>query len=268
MSNSDGSDGFAFGTLKLSGVTIRRLVLGILVALGVAGVFGTWAFGRHEASIRERAYPIPAIQNAKPEEKALQVQAREVATAEAALEISIFQLALSVAGVFGVGFTIYYAHRAWREAERSSVAATASIEHLRVIERAYAYGTAVPSILKTMGQTTIDLDVRVSNHGKTPARIREVRCGVFPILAGGLVAHPTVPDYSQALLLLTDTIFGAGNENAIMTIDNMPLAGAAYGQILYDDVFGKRQFSRFFITYDAVKREVATIHSEPWNDCS
>jgi len=61
----------------------------------------------------------------------LQVQAREAAIAEDALAVSFAQLALSIAGVFGVGLTIYYAHKAWKESERSANAAHDTLEDAR-----------------------------------------------------------------------------------------------------------------------------------------
>ncbi|MBL8774260.1 MAG: hypothetical protein JNK30_22920 [Phenylobacterium sp.] len=102
--------------------------------VGVAFVVVALDWGRQETALRERAYPIPQPEcssDAECAEKALQVQAREAATAEAALEVAVFQLALSLAGVIAVGFTIFYAHRAWKEAERSADAAHESLQDAR-----------------------------------------------------------------------------------------------------------------------------------------
>lgn len=91
--------------------------------VSIALIGGTLDWAARVAEVRERTYPIPQTQCEKDhtcEEKALQVQAREAVTAEAALQVSFYQLTLSLVGIIGVGFTVYYAHGAWLESRRSA----------------------------------------------------------------------------------------------------------------------------------------------------
>jgi hypothetical protein len=98
---------------------LRQLVFGILLIMAV----GAAAFPLNRCSeigsIRERDYPIPDTKCRSEEqcaEKAVEIQAREAVTADAALEVMFAQLALGIVGVLGVGCTVFYAHRAWRAA--------------------------------------------------------------------------------------------------------------------------------------------------------
>lgn len=106
----------------------------MLAAIAVCAIASTLAWGVQSRLIRDHSYAVPSphcANDADCAEKALQIQAREASIAEDALAVSFMQLALSVAGVFGVGLTIYYAHKAWRESERSAAAAQAALDDAR-----------------------------------------------------------------------------------------------------------------------------------------
>lgn len=78
------------------------------------------------ARVRERAYPIPSThcqQSKDCDERAVQLEAREAVTADGAFDVALGQLALSFLGIGGVGFTLYYAHRAFVETQNSAAAA-------------------------------------------------------------------------------------------------------------------------------------------------
>jgi hypothetical protein len=158
-----------------------------------------------------------------------------------------------------------------RAADAAQRHADAVEQQLKVVERAYAYGAVEPEQLTTFSQQTVKLNIIVSNNGKTPARIRELCIGVFPEIAEGMVPHPTQPDYTHAKRYPTDTIFGSADSGPIGSIDDAPLRGIGYGQIIYDDIFGVRHFSRFFMKYDATNRTGGTVAGSPdydaWNDC-
>jgi hypothetical protein len=85
-------------------------------------------------ALREHAYPIPeqsCERDGKCDQKALQIQAREAVTADAAFDVALGQLVASVLGVFGVIYTVVYARQAWKEAQRSADAAHEALEHAR-----------------------------------------------------------------------------------------------------------------------------------------
>lgn len=220
---------------------------------------------------RERAYPIAYTEcsnDTECAEKALQIQAREAAIAEAAVEVAVFQFALAAASIFLIGLTAFYAHRAWVEARTSAEAATAGIDHLKVIERAYLYG-GVETAPLVSGQATVELRFNVANHGKTPARLREFWLGVFPPVGGGLIAYPTSPDYSRAKHFICDTIFSAGEGAAVIhRWRGAPPQGIAYAQLQYQDVFGQTQISRFALRYDAVAMTADIEGGDEWNHCT
>ena len=111
---------------------LRRLILGAIAAAAVLGAGIILQQGAVFRAIRERAYPIPSGECHKAgncDEKALQVQNREAQTADAAFDVALFQFALGLLGLGGVGFTVYYARQAWKEAERSATAAREALEH-------------------------------------------------------------------------------------------------------------------------------------------
>jgi hypothetical protein len=79
-----------------------------------------WGAGATRNGLRERGYPIPSrhCQQAKDcDEKALQIGAREAVTSDAGFDVALGQLVASVLGIFGVGYTVFYARLAWKEAQ-------------------------------------------------------------------------------------------------------------------------------------------------------
>ncbi len=109
-----------------------RLALGVGVAIAVMVGATVWLTGQEAARFRDSAYPITrdrCCQYKQPDAKALEIQAREAVTADNAYDVALFQAALGAAGLAGLGLTVYYAQRAWREAQRSADAAQKAIEH-------------------------------------------------------------------------------------------------------------------------------------------
>lgn len=101
----------------------RGLFVGVLIVVGVAlfGITLTW--GANVVDRRDRLYPMPTPHcsaDRSCEEKVLQIAAREAVTSDAAAQLALWQLVLSGLGIVGVGLTVYYAHQAWREAQRSA----------------------------------------------------------------------------------------------------------------------------------------------------
>lgn len=172
MVSDGGSESYRRDRAALGGL-VGAIIF--MVAIGMISAALNW--GSSTRSIRERAYPIPATQcqqDKSCEEKALQIEAREAVTADVTLDVAFMQLALSLAGVFAVGATLYYAHKAWREAERSANAATKALNQdarQSVHElRAYVFIDTV-NILGPIrpGSPIPDIEISFRNSGQTPA---------------------------------------------------------------------------------------------------
>lgn len=104
---------------------IGRLVLlwGLLGALTVAASALTVGWGLSVRAVDQQTYPIPSRECAADkscEQKAVQIAARQAAIDDTAAMFALYQLALSVAGFVGLGLTFFYAHKAWKEAQRSA----------------------------------------------------------------------------------------------------------------------------------------------------
>jgi hypothetical protein len=124
MSRRNGRKLSSAGRLVLALIAVGGIVVAVLVA-------NAWV---DTTAFRERAYPIPKTECQKAEscdERALEIQAREAVTADAALDVALGQLVASIIGVIGVGYTVFYARQAWKESERSADAASEALEHTR-----------------------------------------------------------------------------------------------------------------------------------------
>lgn len=135
---------------------------------------------------------------------------------------------------------------------------------MTVVERAYVFGGI--DALTSTEDGRIKIGIVAYNHGKTPARIRTMRYGVFGTDGNGMIIWPTNADYSQAETHTTDTILGAGREGPLITYSGISPRGILYGQISYDDIFKVKHFSRFCIQYDSLKSEATTAGNETWNE--
>jgi hypothetical protein len=159
-----------------------------------------------------------------------------------------------------------------KSADAAVMAAQAALRHadgiekqLSVVERAYVFGGTV--FTSTAGATFshVDLPIIIKNHGKTPARVKSIKFGVFSPDAHGNYAYPNKPDYTGATMKKMDTIFSSGEGGTIINFRQQPLIGIIYGEIIYDDIFGFEHFSRFFFHYDAVNRLVNFSGDPEWN---
>lgn len=157
------------------GNALRRVIGAAIVLASVFLISSVLNWSSSTRALRERAYPIPDIQCAKDhicDQKALAISTREAITADAALDVAFVQLALSVAGIFGVGATLYYAHRAWEEAKRSADAATRSLEDTRDATRRQlrAYISAIEFRLEDFSPNKNPRSIwKLKNFGVTPA---------------------------------------------------------------------------------------------------
>lgn len=96
----------------------------VLLAVGIAVWGASWFVDVR--ALRERAYAIgntECKEGKNCEQRALRILAREAATADLAFDVAFSQAFLSFFGLAGVGFTVFYARLAWKEAERSANAA-------------------------------------------------------------------------------------------------------------------------------------------------
>lgn len=121
MSDRDGRHNAQVGGLVL-GLTL----VGLYVVLWLSA---SWIANAHTLQRKAQEYPAAQCKNADNcAEKALKLQARELVTTEATLELAAFQSALNFIGLLGLGVTFFYAHRAWIEARRSADAALRAFE--------------------------------------------------------------------------------------------------------------------------------------------
>lgn len=113
---------------------LRGLGLSVCGVIACAFALYVYDLGADFRRLREVAYPIPYSHHDKADDdqqKALRIQAREAATSDAGLAVALGQLALSILGFAGVGFTVFYARLAWRESKRSADVARDALNHMR-----------------------------------------------------------------------------------------------------------------------------------------
>jgi hypothetical protein len=101
-------------------------------------------------------------------QRALQLQARELVTTEAAFTLTLAQILLNLAGLAAVAFTVFYARKAWLEAQRSTDAALRAFE---ADNRTWLTIRAVTikAITFREGNPEVNVEVEIKNVGKQPA---------------------------------------------------------------------------------------------------
>jgi hypothetical protein len=246
---------------------LRRLTLCVLtVGIFIVGAFGVNWFLTTRA-LREQDYQIPTTNcqhSNNCDEKALKIQAREATTSDVALDISFAQALLSFLGVGGVGLTILYAKKTWRESRRSADAASAALAHAQEASerqlRAYV-SVSLGGVEGFLSGDQVYASIRVQNTGQTPAT--------------QLVAHLTTAIISQRYgkaqvlhlqgsagkALGATLTMGAGEERYThinrARFSNAQIEsvrdGSKYfcvaGRVTYFDVFEKPRTSWFCHTY-------------------
>ncbi|WP_374575471.1 hypothetical protein [Phenylobacterium sp.] len=111
----------------------RGLSLLAAAAILFAGSAWIWNLGATRIALAQRGYPVsaPDCSGSKPCKQDTYIAARTAASADTALYIALGQLVASLLGLGGVGYTVFYARLAWREAERSANAAHEALEDTR-----------------------------------------------------------------------------------------------------------------------------------------
>lgn len=111
----------------------RGLGLLVVAAILFAGSAWVWNLGASRIALAERGYPITAdhCNGADACEQDAEIDARAAATSDTALYIALGQLVASLLGLGGVGYTVFYARQAWKEAERSANAAQEALDDTR-----------------------------------------------------------------------------------------------------------------------------------------
>lgn len=149
-------------------LTTRRLILIGLAVVAVALTAIPIARALAIRAVPGQGYGVTNAECAKAgtcDQQALQVQANEAEIANLSLQVSLYQLAFTLAGLFGVGFTVYYAHRAWVTAEGARKDA---LESERRELRAYVMiddGRAEGMD----GNAALTIGIKFKNFGSTPA---------------------------------------------------------------------------------------------------
>lgn len=233
------------------------LAIAALAALGLA--LAIWSWGTRARMLQQLAYPIPSpeYENAQPyDQKSLQAQARQAATADTALVVSLGQLVLSVLGIAGVGFTVLYARLAWREAQRSADAAHLAVEETRSTAkrqlRAYVHINDASLYWTADGAPFVLL--ACVNTGQTPAKFFEIG-SVAEIVEMGSDAHRRVP---IGLAYTIWSALGGGQSLSVMTapepigdvtkrrLSKLPNGRLSVrGRVRYSDIFNEIHESEF-----------------------
>ena len=106
----------------------------------------------------------------------MQANIRAANANEDTVDIAVMQLVLSLVGIGGVGWTVYYAHMAWREAAKSADAAHATLDQSKrdsaASRRAWVKIDEVslfPGTLLTTEESRMVVAYRATNVGVSPA---------------------------------------------------------------------------------------------------
>lgn len=257
-----------------------------MVAAGVIS-FAAWQAGqisaRRAVAAETSNYQCQSGDDCAAEQ--LQASVRASNAAEDAVDLALWQLALGLFSVGGLAFTVYYARRAWVEAQRSANAAhealddtrrdaveqekrfteqlrvaadaaTAATRHAEIAEdaarkqlRAYLYAESLWFRVAPEGYPLFTLTLR--NTGATPAV--NVRCAA-DYEFGGVTALPVVrrdatPGRDQLVgagVAKETTLLVRGYKDIrVADIDYNERMLHVMGYIRYDDVFGDEYETQF-----------------------
>jgi hypothetical protein len=246
--------------------------LGVAIAVGVfflaLAAYTLW-WGLGIKAVDQRTYPIWPPKcggNESCTEQSFQVAARSAAIDDTSSLFALYQLALSVFGLGGLGITFFYAHAAWTEAKRSADAAE---DALFGLERPIVYGTAKHTVLdetKTFPHPD-RIDLVFQNFGRGPAFLTRVEY-LSKVVPKGAIA-PKIDPYSVGGRALPDGVvateaapYREDGENlfASFSMYERELLGAGdaslwvVGFVRYDDVFEKHHISGFAVAFDPISR--------------
>ena len=237
MPNRKGSRARAVGLVALG--------LGVLAAAALV-----WQTGAARSQLRERLFPIPKLAchgSADCDSLALQIQAREAVTADAAMDIALGQLVLTIVGFAGIAFTVFYARLAWREARRSADIAD---KGLATLER--------PFLVVEITDTGIDFEgsarryrparYRFRNHGRSPAIITQERLVMESPREG--VPPPLDPLAIPGRPILHGIVVGPGGESGEHEASAaLPLTSAMAATKSGRSIGGDRIYLMGFVRY-------------------
>ena len=174
----------------------------------------------------------------------LKAQKRSADAAEKQVVLGRWAVGLSIAGFLGLLVTLWLTNRSVREAARAAEAANANTASLMSAERAYVKMEHVPPGL-LFDKPGGDLKMVLTNHGRTPATITDVRIGLKRLDHGEPLQEPFTyrerVKYRQAYLVPNETF----------TFTEVAFLGAsvkddssrrlwAFGHVDYEDAFGNQ----------------------------
>jgi hypothetical protein len=154
----------------------RGLIAGVLVMsfVIVSGMIGDWRsdVGAAQNKAERTAYAM-CEEGKDCDQQALRLQARELVSTEATLQILFYQTIFSLVGVIGLGLTVYFAYKAWREAQRSVKVAnlTLAADQRPWLSLKAAIGSELKKESTHRGVAGFYLDTHaiIKNHGRAPA---------------------------------------------------------------------------------------------------
>ena len=203
-----------------------------------------WNLGASRIALTQRGYPVAAAdcKGSQPCEQKAQIDGRAAAAADTALYVALGQLVASLLGLGGVGYTVFYARLAWREAKRSATAAHDALDDARedaaeqekrfaeqikiaadiavaatkqanVVEdtarkqlRAYVYAESISFQWMSAGYPIFTIVLR--NSGQTPAL--RVKCGA-QVSFGDRPTLARLNDVPTDILLAGNALIGSGS---------------------------------------------------------
>jgi hypothetical protein len=198
MSGRNGHDEFAFGGLATG--------LLVIIVTAVIGLGLTESGLIHAQRERNDSYAAKQCDSANHQGcEELKAQVQSARATEDTVDIAIWQLGFGLVGLAGVGWTVYYAHHAFRQAERQ---ANAAEEVLNSLERPWIVLDGVQITRRKPPDTPNAwfAKPKFKNIGRIPAISEELIMKL-----GDIDTLPAKPDYSGPFSLATPRYVSAGD---------------------------------------------------------
>lgn len=267
---------------QVGGLTLGLALLGLYALLAISV---SWVNSTHVLQGQAEQHAGTQCQEGKDcDEKALRLQARELVTAEATFDLAVYQSIFNFVGVLGLGVTVFYAHRAWREAQRSADAAHHSLDDARrnAGEQAARFEAQLVTAAKTAEATARSAEAMIAaerayvffldtedagvtfypayrviwqNFGKTPAFVTGVRLGFFLADEPPGTAEPSRYEIPFGAIIGAGGAWPRGQVSTKAFVEaqkanpNEPHIAWLIGEISYRDIHGRDHRSWFCRRY-------------------
>ena len=231
------------------------LVVAIPTVLAVYGAsFGALNWASKSLGVGDEAYAVADAscrQGYDCEPKDVRLHAAEVRLAQANFRLALFQSVLNIAGLSALALTVYYAHKAWVEAQRTADGAERLNRphmHVHNIELIGLAASAEAGKVKN----ACEFKLFIQNYGNTPGFVTR-----WNIVSIPLPALPGAPDYDEApnievpvpvgsgLMPSTEPVFISVDEPTRAKLRSGELTFFVWGFVEYDDLARRPHKTRF-----------------------